>query len=509
MKKWARIPESVTSSYSTIGIRPVLANLGFLLQISGVFTLPSIAYALFLNEFSATISLFITASVFFVIGFILNAMCERRNLNLRQSCALMFLFYVIVTAINCIPYIYLQVFQGNIFEQFSNSWFETISASTTTGLTLMSGITVPRSLILARGFNEWVGGIGIVFILLSSFYPTERLDEYSKALGFEKFVRTYRGTFFITLIIYSTYTLFFTALLLVTGLGALEAFHTVLTVFSTTGLTMVSASSMPISSRIVITLMMLASALSFVLHYRFLLFIQRLEWPSLIRGNRSIFFRSVKKTKWRQLFSFELKCYLVLLGFLTLALCIVSRINPFQSFYHIVDFSSSCGLGVVNFQEIGEPGKLVLVAAMFIGPMSFSIGGGIRVLRAFLFGKLLVNLPKTFLTEKIPRIRYDGDEVNLQELTMNMLIIALFALLAFTSAWVLTNYGYSFCDALVESVSAITTTGDSPIELTSNYPIIPKVLLSLTMLLGRIEIIPPFVALTRVEVSKEENYTIL
>jgi trk system potassium uptake protein TrkH len=443
------------------------------------------------------------------MGFALNALCERKNLNLRQSCALLVLFYVFVTLINCIPYLYLHIFQGSILEQLPNSWFETISASSTTGLTLMKGMTVPQSLTLARGLSEWVGGLGIVFILLSSFYPSERLDQYSKALGFERLASSYKGTFFMVLIIYVTYTLIFSAFLMVTGLDVFTAFHTVFTVFSTTGLTVVSASSMPLASIVVITLMMLLSAFSFVFHFKLLSFIAKIDWRRLFSRNWRRFLLSVSRIRWKELLSFELKCYLVLLVFLTFALWGVSGVNPFQSFYHVVDFSSSCGLGVVDFQEIGVAGKMILVAAMFIGPMSFSIGGGIRVLRAYVLGKYLVTLPKTFLTGKIPKIKMEGEEIQLQDVLIHLLIIALFALLAVGAAWILTNYGYNFGDAMVESVSAVTTTGDSPKVLTPAFPIIPKLLLMMLMLLGRIEIIPPFVALTREEITKEEYYQIV
>jgi len=486
-----------------------LANLGFLLQISGIFTLPAIAYALYTNESNALIALLITAIVFLCMGFALNALCERKNLNLRQSCALLALFYVVVTLINCIPYFYLHIFQGSILEQLSNSWFETISASSTTGLTLMEGMTVPKSLMLARGLSEWVGGLGIVFILLSSFYPSERLDQYSKALGFERLASSYKGTFLIVLIIYVTYTLIFSAFLMVTGLDAFTAFHTVFTVFSTTGLTVVSVSSMPVASIVVITFMMLSSAFSFVFHFKLLSFIAKIDWRRLFSRNRRRFLLSISRIKWKELLSLELKCYLVLLAFLTFALWGVSGVNPLQSFYHVVDFSSSCGLNVVNFQEIGEAGKMILVATMFIGPMSFSIGGGIRVLRAYVLGKSLVTLPKTFLTGKIPKIKLEGDDIQLQDILIQLLTIALFALLAVGAAWILTNYGYSFGDAMVESVSAVTTTGDSPKVLTPAFPIIPKLVLMMLMFLGRIEIIPPFVALTKEEVTKEEYYQIV
>jgi trk system potassium uptake protein TrkH len=335
------------------------------------------------------------------------------------------------------------------------------------------------------------------------------LNDYAKALGFEKLASSYKGTFFIVLMIYVTYTLIFSTLLMATGLDIFTAFHTVFTVFSTTGLTVVSVSSMPLASIVVITFMMLASAFSFVFHFRLLSLMTKIDWKMLLRRNRRRFLLSISRIKWKTLLLLELKIYLVLLAFLTFALWCVSGVNPLQSFYHVVDFSSSCGLNVVNFQEIGEAGKMILVATMFIGPMSFSIGGGIRVWRAYVLGRFLVALPKTFLTGKIPKIKQEGEVIQLQDLIIHLLIIASFALMAVGAAWILTNYGYSFGDAMVESVSAVTTTGDSPKVLTPAFPIMPKLLLMMLMLLGRIEIVPPFVALTKEEETKEENYYIM
>jgi Trk-type K+ transport system membrane component len=296
---------------------------------------------------------------------------------------------------------------------------------------------------------------------------------------------------------------------MITGLDAFTAFHTVLTVFSTTGLTIISASSMPVASVIVITFMMLASAFSFVFHFKLLTFIARIEWKQLFRRKWQSFLMSIKSIDWKSLLSFELKLYLALLGFLTIALWGVSGVNPFQSFYHVIDFSSSCGLGVVNFQEIGEAGKIILLAAMFIGPMSFSIGGGIRVIRAYILGKSLATLPKSFLSGKIPKIKLNGEELQLQGLYIHLLVIALFAIVSFVGAWILSNYGYNFGDAMLESVSAVTTTGDSPKVLTPALPVIPKLLLIMLHLAGRIEIIPLMMFFSRERATEREYYQVV
>lgn len=415
----------------------------------------------------------------------------------------MVLFYIFVTLINCIPYIDLNIFQGNILEQLLNSWFESISATSTTGLTLMEGITIPQTLMLSRSLNEWVGGIGIIFILLSSFYPSRKLDEYSKAIGFEKLSRSYRGTFLIVLIIYVTYTLIFAALLMLSGLDIFTSFHTVFTVFSTTGYTIISASSMPLSAVAVITLMMFSSGLSFVFHFKLLLFIKNIEWKKLLSRKPRRILIPIAEMPWKTLFTIELKGYLILIAALTIAFWIASGTNPFQSFYHVVDFSSSCGLGVVDFPHLGDAAKMLLVVAMFIGPMSFSIGGGVRVQRVIIFAKTLLNLPKALKTRKIPKIEINGETINSKDISFHLLVIGLFALISIVGAWSLTFYSYNSVDAIVESVSAITTTGDSPTVLTPAFPLFPKLMLMMLMLVGRMEILPVFMAFSRGEIRED------
>jgi trk system potassium uptake protein TrkH len=488
---------------------PPLSNLGFLFQISGIFVLPSIAYAFYVNELSAAIALLLTALVFLCLGFLLNALCERKSLNLKQSCMLLVLFFVFAPLIHSIPYLYLQIFSGNIFDQLLSSWFETISASSTTGLTLLGGITMPQSLTLARGINEWVGGVGIVFVLLSSFYPSESLFHYAKVLSVERVTRSYRASFLVVLLVYSFYTLVFSGILVITGLDPFTALHTAFTVFSTTGLTVRSVLTFPLLAIVAVTVMMLFSALSFTLHLNLFSSVSQLDWKSLLRRRGSLFVESLRRVRLKKLVSMELQLYVVILLFFTLVFGYVSGLSPFQAFFHVVDFSSSCGLGVVNFDGLSEAAKIILVAVMLIGPMSFSIGGGLRVLRLYVLAKALFALPKIFLTGTTPKIALEEDEIETPDFIIHALIVFLFVLLSFFVALVLTGYGYTFVDGLVESVSAITTTGDSPKLLTPSLPVIPKLLLGLTMLLGRIEIVPVFIAFSKVRETRREYYRIV
>jgi len=182
----------------------------------------------------------------------------------------------------------------------------------------------------------------------------------------------------------------------------------------------------------------------------------------------------------------------------TLAFWLATGFNPLRAFFHIVDFSASVGLNLVPFDEMGELGKIVLVIAMLVGPCSFSVGGGIRIFRIYILGKILLSLPRIFLRGEVPEIRIEGKLLEKSDVLIHLLTAFLFILISFFAALILCCYGYSFVDALVESVSAVTTTGDSPKILTPSLPFVPKFLLIALMLVGRIEILPAIVAFSKI-----------
>jgi Trk-type K+ transport system membrane component len=158
---------------------------------------------------------------------------------------------------------------------------------------------------------------------------------------------------------------------------------------ASTGLTVVNVLNLPIPAVIIVTVMMLFSAFSFRFHAELLSFLIKADWGSLLKRNARAFVSSFSKNDWRKLLSKELRLYLIFL-FFTLAFWLASSLPPLRAFFHVVDFSSSCGLNLVPFDEIGELGKIILVIVMFIGPMSFSVGEGIRVLRVFILVKTLL-----------------------------------------------------------------------------------------------------------------------
>ncbi|RJS89337.1 TrkH family potassium uptake protein [Candidatus Bathyarchaeota archaeon] len=475
---------------------PIFANLGFLFQFSGLLLVPPIIYAYYLQEFRGGAAISLSCATFLFLGLLLSLFFEPKMLDLKQSCVLFVLYYLCVPLIISIQFLYLGVFAGSFFDQLLNSWFEASSAISTTGFTLLEGGTLPKSLVLARAITEWNGGIGIIFLLLSSFYPGLALSQYGKALGIERLAEDYKFSFTMVLLVYAIYTIIFSTFLLFLGLDPFTAIHTVLAVYSTTGLTIVDVQTLHFSVQLVIAIMMIVSALSFSLHLKIFSILFSADWKSLLRGRLRRFTSSLLETSLRPVLTGETKLQIILIISFTAVYWLVTNLDLFSSFLHVLSSSASVGLNIINPDEMSEIGKIILIIAMLIGASSFSIGGGIRVYRLYILGKVLVKLPHIFLVGENPRIKINGRELEISEIMVHLAVFFLFAILTFLSSIFLCSFGYSLTDALFESASAISTTGNMTVEITQNAYSLHKLLLVVLMLLGRIEILPVFAILS-------------
>ncbi|MCK5332883.1 MAG: hypothetical protein KAJ24_00070, partial [Candidatus Aenigmarchaeota archaeon] len=166
-------------------MRPVLANMGLVLQIAGILVAFPIMMGFLYNETQAIIALFITGFTFFSTGFILNALSIRQWLDFHQSCILLTGTFFVLGFIGSIPYFCLNVFNDtSISARFVNSFFESISGYTTTGFTLITNIdALPRSIVFYRSFTHLVGGLGIVLIMLAFFYRGKTLEHLTKVIN--------------------------------------------------------------------------------------------------------------------------------------------------------------------------------------------------------------------------------------------------------------------------------------------------------------------------------------
>ena len=84
----------------------------------------------------------------------------RRELKVRDGFLLVLLVWTGLPAFATLPFLIYAPEMG-----FTDAYFEAISALTTTGATVMSGLdTLPPSLNLWRHLLQWLGGMGIIVL---------------------------------------------------------------------------------------------------------------------------------------------------------------------------------------------------------------------------------------------------------------------------------------------------------------------------------------------------------
>jgi trk system potassium uptake protein TrkH len=452
-------------------MKPILDNLGFVLQIAGILILLPILVAFYYNEMNALISFFITAIALFTTGFLFNALCEREVLDFKSSCVLISMVFIILGIYTSIPCQYLNPFQEqDVFLRFTNCYFESISGSTTTGFSMINDVNaLPRSMIFFRGLTQWIGGLGLVFILLVFFYPSNAVIPLSNAMGVENVETDIKKTFIQILLIYSVYAIIFTMFLYFIGsMDIINAVSIIFSSISTGGFSPVTDFSqiMTLFNALIISIAMIVGATTFVIHYK-------------------LFKRKLKDTNMN-----EFLIFLLILFITTFLIRIISNLDVFDSFFHVVSASSTSGFSYVDFSKFAENVKIIFVLLMFIGGCSFSTAGGIKVMRLMLFFKSIPWLIKKILTKTEEKLHIDNKELNDSDVILHMLVILLGGFIILISTVIFCFHGFPLIDSLFESTSAFATTGLSVGIVNVSLPIYLKWLIIILMLLGRVEIVP-------------------
>ncbi len=457
-------------------MKPVLANLGFILQLNGLLMVIPIIVAFYLNESSALDSFFLTAVVSLMTGFLFNALCERKELDFRYSCMLLTIAYFLMGLIGCIPYVYLNIFRTQDYlSSFTNGYFESISGFTTTGFSLIADVDVlSRSLLLYRSMTQWIGGIGIIFILLAFFYPSAEITHFVKTLGIEQIGRNLKTVLIFILTVYTLYLCIFTPLLYFVFVDEpVKAVSVVFSSITTGGFSPLKDLSKlnDYQFGLALGIMMIVGAVNFRTHY----------W--------------ILNRQFRRAFTKEFRLFLAIIIAGTMAIYWLTGLDLYTVLFHTVSASSTTGFQFIDLARLSINAKLVFVLLMLIGGCTFSTAGGVKVLRLIIFLKAIPWLVRRAVSKKVEPFKVDdrvmGDVDVLFSLTVPVLALAL----VFISAPIFFFNGYSFIDSLFEVTSAFATAGLSVGVVSISMPLGLKWLLIALMVLGRIEVVPLLVTL--------------
>ncbi|MFQ6135043.1 MAG: potassium transporter TrkG [Nitrososphaerales archaeon] len=455
-----------------------LHNLGLILQMNGIALLAPVIIALIFNEGQALTALVLSAFSSLFVGFFLTNLSEEGEMHFESICTLMIMTFLLLGIIGAIPYVYLgeQIFGKLSFDKiFVNGFFESISGFTTTGLTTLLDIeALPKSIILFRGLSQWIGGIGIVYMMILFLgAPGETVRAVGELSGFEKIKPSFRGTFWQIMKIYTVYTLIFTLLLFF--LGGVDIFTSVNLVFtgiSTGGFLPVNDLGLMMTPATmgIIVVMMIFGATSFSVHDNL--------WTGEVR----------------KILTYEYKFYLsyviliaVLFGLLFSSAGKAMIDIPF----HLISAATTTGFQFISF-DTANPLKSLMILIMFVGGGSFSAAGGIKMVRFIMTTKAVpwavrrVSLPARAITP----LKMGGKALFEKDVLTAFLLIGLGVFSIFVFSIFFSFYGYDLLDSIFELASAFGTVGLSTGITEVGLPTPLKVILAFEMVIGRVEVIP-------------------
>ncbi len=444
----------------------ILANLGFLLQTSGLLTLLPVAVGFVFNETAQLIPLFLTCIVFLGGGFLLNALCARKDLDVKSASLLLLLAFLILPFIGAIPYIYTDPFNSpNALERFTNSYFESVSGFTTTGFSFIENTdALPRSILVFRSLTELMGGVGVVFLVLAFFQSKRAMPRLGGILGIDNLVKNFKKMFFLVFAIYGVIILVFTGFFLLAGYSDLVA----------TGTFVVDT----VSGGFAPSAQQFQQYLSFV--PQSLMIIMMFLGSVNFAFNYHLFTGKIKK-----LLSLEIGVYLAIMVVASIALLLVGNIGFPESLFHVVSLSSTAGGTYLDISLLNNNAVLLLVTVMVIGGCAFSMAGGIKITRFLTIGKAVGHQARMAFHRNSRKPRKEETS----EVFPAFATILLFITVLLVFAALFSTIGISFTDALFEVGSALSTTGASMGSVTIAMPLAYKWLIIAAMTIGKVEIL--------------------
>lgn len=478
-----------------MSIRIVLKYLGPLLVVLGVAFLVPFACSVLCGDGAAT--------AFIVPGIIATALglglwrlipLQRRSLSRREGLALVTVTWVAGSMVGALPYT-----MTGVLPTYFDAVFEAMSGFTTTGATVFTSIGgQPQSILLWRNFSQWLGGMGIITLFVAFFpvlgvgaariFEAEMPGPQPERLRAR--IRDTSRTLWAT---YSGLSALELLLLVLPGrLPLYDALNVTFATMPTGGFLHLQDSIGAYADNVfvttVVTVFMLLAGANFALYY----YVRRRGDMGVLTGNP------------------EFRLYAAIFaGATVLIVCdlvVQAGYSTGSALQHaafqVASIQTTTGFTTTDYDVWPTLSKGVLLVLMIVGASAGSTGGGLKVVRLLVIAKYAVKqVVSAFQPRSIIPVKVGGRVV--PEATVSSII-------GMGILYVLTlGVGYLLLSALgLDSTTAFSavaaTTGNvgpglAGVGPAHNYMFIPafgKIVLTLCMLVGRLEFVTVMALLT-------------
>lgn len=409
---------------------------------------------------------------------------KNKNIYAKEGFVCVGAAWIVLSAFGALPF----VFSGAI-PNYIDAFFETVSGFTTTGATILSEIeSLGRGILFWRSFTHWIGGMGVLVFMLA-ILPSDdgraihllRAEVPGPTKG--KLVPKLRRTALILYTIYMVLTVLEVIFLLLVKMPLYDAIVSAFATAGTGGFSVLNDSIAGYhnpAAEWIIAVFMLIFGINFNIF--FLILIGKV--------------RDVLKNE-------EFRLYLAIVLVSTAAIVInmwesVSNAHDTirTAFFQVTTIISTTGFTTANYGNWPSLSVTILFILMFIGACAGSTAGGFKISRILIvFKNIFREIKQMVRPRSVNRVRMDGEVVPNETIHTASGYLAIYLFILITSFLFISLDGYSIETNLSAVASCLNNIGPALGEITpignfSEFSIFSKIILSLNMLFGRLEIIP-------------------
>ena len=457
-----------------------------IVTIEAVFMLPAMLISGCYGEWTAVAGFAWTLLIMLAVSGVLFALCRRNDtiFGAREGLVCVGVGWIVLSALGCLPFVF-----SNSIPRYIDAFFEIVSGFTTTGSSVLGDVeALPKGMLYWRSFSHWLGGMGVLVFLLAlaptggQGFTMHLLRAESPGPDVGKLVPKMRKTASILYLIYVGITVLNVIFLLLGDMHWLEALCTAFGTVGTGGYGVRNDSLVSYSPYIqnVTTVFMLLCGINFSCYYLLLL------------GN----FRSIFKDE-------ELRTYLLLVaGAIVLITLDVRDLYDSladtlrHSAFTVSTIITTTGYGTTDFDLWPTFSKGILMLLMVVGACAGSTGGGFKIARMLLVVKSLGrNIRQLLSPRRVQVIRNNGKAVSEQVLDNTNAYLAAYVVIIIASFLVVSLDNQSVETTFTAVLACFNNIGPGfdavgPTCNFSGLSDLSKLVLSLDMLAGRLEIFP-------------------
>ena len=428
---------------------------------------------------------------------------QNKTLRPRDGFIVVGLSWVVMSAFGCLPYIL-----SGLIPNFIDAYFETVSGFTTTGSSVLFasdfvGLWSPESAAVGlrgvffwRSFTNWVGGMGVLVFVLAVMpqqdMKSSRLVHVMRAEmpgpKVDKIVATVRKT---SAIMYAIYTVMTLASVIMLMFGGMDLYESLCVSFSTAGTG--GFSIWPDN-------MMTYGG---VAHPEYCTWVIAV-FMFLFSINFNLYFLILTGKVAAAVFSEELRWFtgIVLVATALVTANIYHIYGNFsdsvrEAFFQVSTIISTSGFATTDFNLWPSLAKTVLLIVMFIGACAGSTGGGIKVSRLIIAIKgTWAEIRRMVRPREIKKVFFEKKAVDVDTVQGTFAYMVAYCFIFFASFLLITIFDGQDIETSFSSVATcINNIGPGlgeagPMSNFAFYSPWSTIVLTLDMLLGRLEIFP-------------------